>query len=227
MAGTLSESKKTSSDILFDLTPADDQKLQESDLLALVNFGQLTKPVEILGAKGKKYNITFAVLWDEDYIDVLRRTTQYATDPILRSRIMRRLIVFKAIQKIDDTDYAVENEINRRLLWNMLCKLSDIQMLILEGKYKEIEYENQVVTMDGTFKIAEKLDNTLPSDLKDKLSKKTSEGSPIEEHAQVMGAVVEKAETKVAVPVEAVLKETGAGVEGKSRAHSPKQDAKK
>jgi hypothetical protein len=227
MAGTLSESKKTSSDILFDLTPVDDQKLQESDLLALVNFGQLTKSAELLGANGKKYNITFAVLWDEDYIDVLRRTTHYATDPILRSRVMRRLIVFKAIQKIDDTDYAVENEINRRLLWTMLCKLSDVQMMIVEAKYKEVEYENQVAVTESTIKIAEKLDNTLPSDLKEKLTKKPSEGSSVEEHAQVMGAVVEKAEAKVVAPVEAVLKETGMLVEGKSKAISPKQDAKK
>ena len=49
MAGILEESKK-SPDILFDLTPEDDNSLRESDLLQLINYGQVQKPVEVTGA---------------------------------------------------------------------------------------------------------------------------------------------------------------------------------
>lgn len=55
MAGKVTkteEGPKRDPDILFDLTPEDDKSLQESDLLNLVNFGQLNKPVEVLGYDG-------------------------------------------------------------------------------------------------------------------------------------------------------------------------------
>lgn len=107
MAGTIQgQIRSTAPDVLFDLTPEDDKVLQESDLLQLVNYGQMQKPIKVPGTDGRTYTIEMALLWDEDYIDILRKTSSYSSDPILRVRIMRRLKLYKSIQKIDSHEYS-------------------------------------------------------------------------------------------------------------------------
>jgi hypothetical protein len=175
MAGTQSEIK-VNTDILFDLDLEDNKTLQESELLQLVNFGQLSKPYDFPGVDGKVYTVYFAVLWDDDYLDILQRTTKYAADPILRSRVMRRLIAFKSIQRINNIDFSNPNDVkSKRLLWTMICKMSDIMVQVLEARYKEMELENTMKVMDAMTAISEKMEATKPEGLK----KTTTDKAPV------------------------------------------------
>lgn len=151
MAGTFKNTgAKASQDILFDLTPEDTQLLQESDLLQLVNYGQLARDIEVFGTDGRKYTIELALLWDEDYVDILKKTQSYSEDSILRVKVLRRLKMFKAIQKIDEHSYAdPEDRPAQRELWALLCRMSDAQMDFIDAKYHEIELERDLSITDA------------------------------------------------------------------------------
>jgi len=142
--------KTSTQDILFDLTPEDTKQLQESDLLQLVNYGQLSKAVEVLGTNGRKYSIELALLWDEDYVDILKKTQTYSEDSILRVKVLRRLKLYKAIQSIDDRLYNDPGEAQaQRELWTLLCRLSDVQMDLLDSKYHELELERDLTIVEA------------------------------------------------------------------------------
>ena len=170
MAGNLAEQgRPTNPDILFDLTPEDDKQLRESDLLQLVNYGQLQKPIKVLGTGGKVYTIELALLWDEDHIEILRKTTSYAGDPLLRVQLMRRLKMHKAIQKIDDTDYSDKKDmLLQRRLWAVLSRVADRQMEQLDAMYKQLEIERDLMVLSAMKELYTKLDSTLPKDIRRK-----------------------------------------------------------
>lgn len=152
MAGQLAaERERTrSSDILFDLTPEDDKKLLESDLLDLINYGQVKKPIKVPGANGRTYEMELALLWDEDKIDILKKTMDYASDPILRNAILRRLKLYKAIQRIDKRDYSDPDNVSaKRELWAILSRLSDAQVEYLDTRYIEIELGRNMQMIDA------------------------------------------------------------------------------
>lgn len=187
MAGELkgSAEKKLSSDILFDLTPEDDKKLRESDLLDLVNYGQLSQPVTVPGANGSEYKVEFALLWDDDYINILKKTTQYSNDPILRVKLLRRLKLHTAIQTINNNDYSDKMDpIKQRELWTVLTKLSDVQIEYLENKYLELEYDRNVMITDSIKELNETLDKT--SDLKSSGLSDSSSNNLEDEHMALL-----------------------------------------
>jgi len=152
MAGSIlaEQENRKASDILFDLTPEDDKQLRESDLLDLVNYGQLQEPIQVLGTNGKQYTVEMAILWDEDHIDLLKKTTQYSSDALLRVRVMRRLKLHKSIQSIDDRDYSDESNIPaQRELWAILSRMSDAQIEYLDAKYSEKEMLRNMHVMEA------------------------------------------------------------------------------
>ena len=181
MAGVQPENR-INTDILFDLDSEDTKTLKESELLQLVNFGQLSKSYDFPGTDGKVYTVYFSVLWEDDYLDVLQKTTKYAADPILRSRVMRRLIVFKAIQRINTMDFSNPDDIAaKRLLWTALCRMSDIMVQSLEAQYKEMEAENQITVMEAIRVLSDKLEETKPSSLKKEVKDKDVVPKPVPE----------------------------------------------
>ena len=169
MAGILRDDPTKPSDLLFDLTVEDDKELSKSELLQLVNYGQLQKTVSVLGTDGKQYELDIALLWDEDHIDILRRTSSYAGDPLLRVRIMRRLKMHKAIQRINTIDFSDKADMSKqRILWNVLNKLSDQQMEHMNGLYEQIALERDMVTFKALKQLTEELNKTAPKDIRPK-----------------------------------------------------------
>jgi hypothetical protein len=174
MAGQSPENR-INTDILFDLTSEDNKVLSESELLHLVNFGQLSKAFDFPGVDGRVYKVYFSALWDDDYLDILQRTTKYAADPILRSRVMRRLKLFKSIQRIGTYDFSdADNFKAKRLLWSVICKMSDIMVQVLEARYNELELTNNMQVMDAVTALAEKIEATKPDELKVKNKEESS-----------------------------------------------------
>lgn len=228
MAGMLEESKR-SPDVLFDLTPEDDKTLRESDLLQLINYGQVQKPVEVTGADGSKYKIEMALLWDEDYIDILRKTIAYANDAVLRVRLIERLKLHKAIQQINTHDYSDKNDpVQQRQLWNILCKLSDLQMSILQGEYKRIELERNLNVTPAIKELNKKADES--STLLKKAEVKPEASQQVEErkaaeHEVMVKDFVDKPKDLIKGVAEAVEKIVEPPVEGKPLIQSPKQNA--
>jgi len=226
MAGMLEESKK-SPDVLFDLTPEDDKTLQESDLLQLINYGQVQKSVEVTGADGSNYEIDMALLWDEDYIDILKKTIQYANDAVLRVQLLDRLKLHKAIQRINKHDYSNKADpVAQRQLWTILCRLSDLQMGILKGKYKQIEIERNLSVPKAIMELNKKADETAT------LLKKASpnlestqqvEELKVQEHEAMVKEVVDAPNELIKGVVAAVEKKVMEPVEGKPVVQSPKQ----
>ena len=211
MAGNTPGASRKPSDILFDLTPEDDVKLQESDLLQLVNYGQLQKPIKVPGTNGRFYNVELALLWDEDYIDVFRKTTAYANDPLLRVRIIRRLKLHKAIQKIDNIDYSnKEDAASQRQLWTILTKLSDKQMECLNLFYEQVELERNLGVATAIGDLIKTFDSTMPGDLKSGKAENTA-AQPLTEHEQVFSSV----ESKQKETEEAFKEIVSGNVEGK------------
>ena len=80
MAGVIAKGVEYNSDILFDLNPDDDVKLRTSSLMGLINYGQEDQIIKVLGVKGEQYSIKIALLWDDDYIDMLKKTSSYSSD---------------------------------------------------------------------------------------------------------------------------------------------------
>ena len=201
MAGTVAHGKIRSADILFDLTPEDDKKLQESDLIQLVNYGQLFKEVEVMGTDGKVYKVELALLWDEDYVDILKKTQSYSEDAILRVKVLRRLKLHKAIQRIDSHQYDdVDDSPAQRELWNILCRMSDAQVEYLDRKYHEIEFERDLSIADAMKMMGDKFEKTAPS--KNESTATKSAPKPVaDEHLSVFqnsGTKREKAAESVA-----------------------------
>lgn len=160
MAGHVQGNASTlSPDILFDIT-VDDTKnlLTEPELIQFVNYGQLIKPVKVHGTDGTMHTIELALLWDEDHIDTLRKTQHYASDPLLRVRVIRRLKLFLSIQKIDSIDFSdKKNPMTSRKLWTVLTRLSDKQMDILNALYEQIEMERDMTVMTAMGQLSETL----------------------------------------------------------------------
>jgi hypothetical protein len=178
MAGELKGSHK-SSDILFDLTPEDDKNLRESDLLDLVNHGQLTDTIDIPGLHGSVYHVRVSLLWDDDYIDILKRTTNYSNDPILRVKLLRKLKLHTAISGINDKDYSDKNDPRaQRELWLILSRLSDTHIEYIDKKYGELEFTRNMDVMDAMQQITEKFDKTSPNNKEED----EQETNPIDEH---------------------------------------------
>jgi hypothetical protein len=226
MAGTFQDnSSKNPPDILFDLTPEDDALLQESDLTQLVNYGQVIKPVSVFGTDGRKYEITFALLWDEDYIDILRRTVQYANDSLLRVRILRKLKLFKAIQSIDKNDYSNKQDpVKQRQLWTVLSRVSDRQMENLDTFYTKIELERDVLVLTAMKQFFAELDKTAPKELQPKKENKEEGGIEHEAYIESMKGQQEKAADATATVIKEAFQVTDGEVEGKTK--SPKQNPK-
>jgi len=182
MAGALRGDATKPADLLFDLNVDDDVQLSKSELLQLVNYGQLQKTVKIPGTDGKMYEVELAILWDEDHIDVLRKTTSYAGDPLLRVRIMRRLKIHKAIQRIDALDFSdKEDPMKQRLLWSVLNRLSEQQMEYLNTLYEQISMERDMQTFQALKQMSQELSDTAPKDIKPKENKAVV--NSISEHA--------------------------------------------
>lgn len=218
MAGTTPGASRNIPDILFDLTPEDDQRLQESDLLQLINYGQLQKPVKVQGTDGRVYVIEMALLWDEDYIDILRRTTAYATDPLLRVKIMRRLKLQKAIQKIDGKDYPNTDIAAQRQLWTILNRLADRQMDCLAALYDQLEAERNLMVGLAMRELSKTLESTSPDSKKH--DEKERSAASAAQHAQVFA----KSEEKMAQTEKIIESVVGGAVEGKTQAvRSPGQ----
>jgi len=232
MAGSMKHVKGTQPDILFDLTPEDDEKLRESDLIQLVNYGQLSKEIELLGTDGKVYKVELALLWDEDYVDILKKTQEYSNDSILRVKILRRLKLFKSIQFIDGHNYADTDDARaQRELWSILCRMSDAQIEQLDNKYHEIELERDLAVVDGMRMLGEKMNETAPSKEeepsgnKSQVSESEQHMALFEEHKQQ----TENAEKAVKGVVQEVVEgdpvSSGDNEEtDKPVASSPKQD---
>lgn len=222
MAGKVAEQVKTKSpDILFDLAPEDDKKLRESDLLDLINYGQVQKEILVPGTNGREYKVEMALLWDEDYLDILKRTTSMAADSILRVKAMRRLKLFKSIQRIDDRDYSDPDDlVSQRELWAILCRLSDIQVEYIEGKYKEIEVERDVTVSVAVQELNQKLDETSLTGKPDKNSKEDN----VDQH---MAAFQQNkdAQEKTAVTISEALNPTGKKEEPESGKSGPDKPA--
>ena len=222
MAGVLSGNKKQASEILFDLTPEDDQLLKEADLLQFVNHGQLQDKIDIPGTDGRKYVVEIALLWDDDHIDLLRRTTAYVSDPLLRVKLIRRLKLHKAIQKIDNLDYSnKEDPTAQRQLWAMLTKLSDTQMEYLDSQYSKLELTRNMAFLDVLKGVSEKLASTVPSEIK---PKSETVVTTAEEHEQLIKqrtTAQQGAESEIAdVILQHTIQEP---VEGAKIVSSPKQ----
>ena len=187
MAGTIPDVRKNADpDILFDLTPEDDKVLTESELISLVNYGQKQSSVKVLGVEGVVHNIQLALLWDEDYVDVLKRTTKYATDPVLRVKVIRRLRLHKAIQTVDSLDYSDALDVKaQRNLWNMLCRMTESQIEYLDGKYSEIELERNMSMAEDIKSIDDTLSDTSPDSLKEFSTEEVPQESeaPVDETA--------------------------------------------
>ena len=166
MAGDIGKKseKKSDLDVLFDLTPEDDKRLLGSDaLLGLVNFGQITEPVKVMGTDGKQHLMDMALLWDEDYVEILKKTTKWSGDPLLRLRIMRRMKLHKAIQHKDDRDYShPDNPVAQRELWHVLCRMADVQVEFLDGQYSKIELERNIAFNNAIEELIDTLDSTMP-----------------------------------------------------------------
>lgn len=182
MAGNFSNTPKTAPHNLFDLTIEDDRILSESELAQLVNYGQLQKTVKVPGIDGNIFSIELALLWDEDHIDVLQRTTSAANDPLLRVRLMRKLKLFKAIQKIDNHDFSnKEDPIAQRKLWTVLSRMADRLIEQLDALYNQIELERDLLVLTAMKQLTEGFSNTMPPELKPKKAEQTS----VEEHIRV------------------------------------------
>jgi hypothetical protein len=185
MPGIISDEKtRKSPETLFDLTPEDEDKLRESDLLDLVNFGQVSKPVLVPGVNGRKYTVEISLLWDEDYIDILKKTMSYAADPLLRTRVLRRLKLHKAIQRIDAHDYSDSSDVaSQRELWLILSKLSDSQVDVLGRHYEIIESERNVMVAQALELLNDALDATTPAPYKKDISETDK---PHTDHAAIL-----------------------------------------
>lgn len=167
MPGDIRSDKKVDTDILFDLTIADDQELSESELLSLVNYGQVSESIKVCGADGATHSIIMALLWDEDYIDILKKTSKYANDPTLRARLVRRLRLHKAIQKIDCYEYDNDQDPkSQRQLWHILCRMADAQIEYLDGKYGELEAKRNTDIISDIRAIDDTLKETAPESIK-------------------------------------------------------------
>ena len=229
MPGFLEESKK-SLDILFDLTPDDDKGLRESALLQLINYGQVQQPIEVPGADGTKYKIDIALLWDEDYVDILKKTTAYSNDPVLRIKLLRRLKLHKAIQAIHGTektyDYTNKSDpMAQRQLWAVLCRMAEVQVDVLHSKYEQIEMERNINVTNAITALNKTLDATStllkkPSNSKPETNKQVEE-TKAQEHSAMVQDFVDAPKELAESVVEAV--------EGKTQAQpqvtiqSPKQ----
>lgn len=203
MAGKIVDNR-VSSDILFDLTQEDVKKLSESDLISLVNYGQVVEDVKVPSENGGSHVVQFSLLWDEDYIDIFKKTTQYSDDVLLRSRVLRRLKLHKSILRIDGNDYSdKDNPTQQRALWTILCRLADVQIEILHNKYEEIEMQRNLKVREAILALEDKFDNT------SKLLKRTKsveEKEPsVESHEQLV-------EEKVEAP-KAIVSETLAAID--------------
>jgi len=218
MAGTTaSGGNRTQPDILFDLTPEDDVKLQESELLQLVNYGQLQKTVKLCGVDGRVYKVEMALLWDEDYIDILRRTSNYANDPLLRIRLMRRLKLHKAIQKIDKRSYEdKEDVVTQRELWLILNRMADKQVEILNALYEQIELERDATMYKAVQQLSDVLNDTMPKDFRK--STETAGGSQTDHEAVFANATNNQKQQ-----VQAIEDTIIGAVEGK-KSESPSKD---
>lgn len=176
MAGTMHSEKKYDSDILFDLTIDDDRNLSESELLSLVNYGQVTDSIKVCGSDGATHSIQLALLWDEDYIDILKKTSKYATDPSLRARLVRRLRLHKAIQKIDSYQFDDPKDVAaQRNLWHLLCRMADVQIEYLDGKYGEMETLRNSNVVSDIKSLDTSLRETAPEEIRKKLKKQYQE----------------------------------------------------
>lgn len=186
MPGKLADNKNNqNSDILFDLSPEDDVKLRDSSLLSLVNYGQIRETVVVLGTDGKTYDIVLALLWDEDFIDILKKTQAYASDPVLRGRLLRRLKIFKAIQSIGDIDYDDDSDvIKQRELWTLLSRMSDMQVDYLDGEYSRIELDRNLHMADDIKALGVALNETAPEEVK--LKSKTEATKTDQNHETIM-----------------------------------------
>lgn len=185
MAGKLLGSGRGNPDVLFDLTPDDNTRLQESDLIQLVNYGQLQKPVKVQGTDGRVYTIEMALLWDEDYTEILKLTSHQASDMLLRSRTMRKLRLHRAIQKIDTHDYSDKTNVEQnRELWTILSRMADKQVERLAALYDQIELERDLLFLTALKQLTESMDSTMPKDIAPSTPKKDPE-QVLAEHLQV------------------------------------------
>lgn len=197
MAGKLGaeQEKLHHSDILFDLTPEDDKGLLESELLDLINYGQVRKPIKIPGASGREYEADLALLWDEDHIDILKRTTAYANDPLLRVRVIRRLKLHKSIQRIDHYKYDDQEDlVAQRQLWAILCRMSDAQIEYLDAKYHETELERNVQMVQAIRTMTAEFDSEEKKKQKSQTSGNKITPSPVDEHVELMRQAKERQE---------------------------------
>jgi len=187
MAGTVRDERiKKDVDILFDLTIDDTKLLSESDLISLVNYGQLSKSVKVKGSDGSVHKMEFALLWDEDYIDLFKKTTKYANDALLRVKLVRRLRLHKSIQSIDDNDFSNVSDVrSQKLLWAILCRMSDAQIEYLDSKYSEIELERNLSVAEDIKSLDNKLEETVPDIIKKEDSDKEYTEEVVEENGGV------------------------------------------
>jgi hypothetical protein len=220
MAGAIPGQKKQTPEILFDLTPEDDILIQESDLLQLVNHGQLQKPVLVPGTNGKMYEIEMALLWDDDHADVLRRTSAFVPDPILRLRLMRRIKLHKAIQRINNIDYSnKEDPAAQRQLWAVLCRLADAQMEFIDNQYSKLELERNLSFVESMKALNIQLNETAPEDIKPKNKEKPA-NKTAEEHIQFM-AQAERSRKEQGEALANVIAETITGKTGAAEPAEP------
>ena len=220
MAGKLAEQERTKSpDILFDLTPEDDKKLRESDLLDLINYGQSQREILIPGTSGKNYKVELALLWDEDYVDILKKTSYLASDNLLRIKVLRRLKLFKSIQRIDSHDYSDgEDPVSQRELWAIFCRLSEIQVEYIEQRYKELELERDFAVSSAIRKLDTAFTDTLTenkgetkSPTKEESSENADPTKPVEdEHVKLFKDASEQKKTSTESVGKAVM--TGANI---------------
>ena len=184
MAGKLLDAGVHSEpDMLFDLTLDDDKRLSKSDLLSLVNYGQVKKPFTVLGHKGAHHKVEMALLWDEDYVDILKKTTKYASDPNLRVRLVRRLRLHKSIQKIGHHEFMSEDVQGQRQLWTLLLRMSDAQVEYLDGKYSEMELERNLAMADSIKALDAEMQSTAPDILQDTTQPASQESTePVSEN---------------------------------------------
>lgn len=200
MAGTF-ESKTNRDrdpDILFDLTPEDDKALLESDLLSLVNFGQLDKSFKIPGHDGRNYDVAMALLWDEDWLDLLKMTTQYSNDTVLRVKIMRKLKLHRAIQSINNIDYSdTNNKRRQRQLWVLLSRMSEIQIGYLDSKYTEMEIDRNLSTGDAIKALIDVLNDTASDSDKKPVADEQNEAPATPQETQALHNEVSQSDQPV------------------------------
>jgi len=224
MAGTFKTDKKPAPEILFDLLPEDDLSLKEADLLQFVNHGQLQKQVDIPGVDGRVYKVEMALLWDDDHIDVLRRTSAYANDPLLRVKLMRRLKLHKAIQTIGQVDYTnKEDPAAQRQLWTLLARLSDSQMEYLDSQYVRLELERNMSFIQAIKALSGQLDDTAPRDLKPRETKTEQQAEEHVQHFEQVAAARKVQTESLATVIEEKTGIVEQPVEGAPRVGSPKQ----